>query len=273
MKKTLKKLIALVTMVMMIASVLPLTAGAARVGDVVGYAQPTDIVATINGYQLESYNVNGLTYICVEDLRYYGFNVVYDNYTRSLSVGLDYNAWSINPQNANPNFWSIGSNNSRKPILYTDIVTYVNGSYVASSNINGRTIINFNELSRFGSVNYNNDRREISLKLDHLNYNELAIIAEDYEKQEAPRARRDNWNLRVRAKGNVLMMTYTSTNINYLSEVSNLREFSNRVKSGDLYRNNKDVLDNAKADGIDISSIYVEYYTKSGQLVVSSQVY
>ena len=153
MKKSISLLIALI----MIVSLVPMGVSAANVGDVTGYAQPTDIVAMINGYQLESYNVNGLTYIVAEDLRYYGFDVYFDDTTRTLSVNRNYNLSTIDPQRTNPNFWN-AANATKTNILYTDIVTYVNNEYVASSNINGKTIINFNELARFGEVSYKKDR-------------------------------------------------------------------------------------------------------------------
>ena len=166
MKKSFLIILALILSV----SLFPMTTLAANIGDVIGYAQPTDIIATINGYKIESYNVNDLTYICVEDLRYYGFDVYYDNATRSLSFGRS-SSTSISPNTTNPKYSSIGSNSQRRPILYTDIVTYANGIYTPASNINGQTIINFNSLSQFGAVSYDNNKREISLVINGLNFN------------------------------------------------------------------------------------------------------
>ena len=106
LKKISKHLIAPAVLLVMAISVMPISVSAAKVGDVVGYAVPTDIVATINGYMLESYNVNGYTYICAEDLRYYGFDVVFDYNTKTLSVKRNASN-HIDPQVANPKFWSI----------------------------------------------------------------------------------------------------------------------------------------------------------------------
>ncbi len=266
MKKTTKKIIGLVIVTMFILSLLTTTVGAARVGDVVGYAQPTDIVASINGYQLESYNVNGYTYICVEDLRYYGFDVVYDDYTRTLSVARNNYVSQIDPQNTNPKFWQIGSNNTRKKILYTDIKTYVDGYYVSSSNINGQTIISFNELSRFGAVSYDDSRREISLTVSGLNTNivaELAISLHnslDYN---------SDWKRIIRAKGNVLMLIGTART--YVNN-ANLNHIKANIVPGDK-ADIQETLDLIRANGYPVGSFYVEYRNSDGKYLTSFQVY
>lgn len=253
----------------MAISTMTVSVNAAKVGDVVGYAQPTDIVATINGYMLESYNVNGYTYICAEDLRYYGFDVAFDYNTRILSVKRN-NATQIDPQVANPKFWTIGSSNTNKSILYTDIVTYFNNNYVASCNINGQTIINFNDLSQFGAVTYNNNRREISLILSGVNTNQLADFAAN---NEASFDNSPDWNVRVRAKGDLLTIRYTSKGYYKLADFPNQQDFNNSVKNGGVITNYKKYLNNMKAVGYKISSIYLEYCTGNGEIVASAQIY
>jgi len=218
MKKILTRIASIVLVFTLVLSFAAINAGAYRIGDVINYAQPTNIVASINGYQIMSYNVDGLTYICVEDLRHYGFDVYYDNYTRSLTVNRNY-ALSIAPHiSDSTNFWKIGSNKTFKNILYTDIVTFVNGSYVNSYNIDGRTIICFNDLATFGTVNYDNNKREISLYIDSMQYNPVATIVDLTSAQEiaamAPQidsqakkayGNHVTANLIMRAKGNVIV--------------------------------------------------------------------
>jgi len=258
-----KKYLSLVLTIVLALALVPNVAMAARVGDVVGYAQPTDIVATINGYQLESYNVDGYTYICVEDLRYYGFDVYYDNYSRTLSVSRN-GATYIDPQNTNPNFWSIGSNNSKRKILYTDITTYVNGSYVSSCNINGQTIIQFDHLRAFGAVNYDNNIREISLTMDYMNYNPIAIEAASLNENFDFNT---GWKGIWRAKGNLLIVIATATSYMNKSEVNDYvnNHFIND-KNGviDLY--NYYVQYN-----FPVSSIYVEVRNSDGTKIASYQ--
>lgn len=135
-------------------------------GAVIGKACYTDIKATINGYDIASYNVDGYTYIVAEDLRYYGFDVVWSPYSRTLSVtrnGSYYPSTNYTAPFITQDLVGKKSYN----LLYTDIQTYVNGSWVQSYNINGRTIIRFDALSAFGSVWWVQQSKDIGLSLPH----------------------------------------------------------------------------------------------------------
>ena len=225
-----------------------------------------DIIATINGFQIESYNMNGLTYICVEDLRYYGFDVYYDNSTRTLSLNRNYNVNTIDPQNTNPNFWNIGSNNKRLNVLYTDIVTYADNNYVASSNVGGKTIINFNELSRFGTVNYDNSKREISLILWEVNSNPISYVAE-FLQENIPYT--SDWSIRVRAKGDVLMVTATTRIYANFSDIIHIKTNLVPADKADFSK----FLDLLRSKGYAVSSFYVEYRNNNGSYITSFQIY
>ena len=65
---------------------LALPSSAAGTGRAVDWALYTDITAQINGHPLRSYNVNGSTAVVAEDLRGYGFQVLWDAEDRTLSV-------------------------------------------------------------------------------------------------------------------------------------------------------------------------------------------
>ena len=58
----------------------------AKVGDKVGTALNTDIVAYINHYALPSYAVSGQSCIVAEDLSGFGFDVIWDGASRSLNI-------------------------------------------------------------------------------------------------------------------------------------------------------------------------------------------
>ena len=45
---------------------------------VVGEVYSTSILATVDGHVIPSYNIGGRTCICMEDLQYYGFDVIWD---------------------------------------------------------------------------------------------------------------------------------------------------------------------------------------------------
>ena len=258
-----KKSISLLLALIMLTALVPMGTFAANVGDVVGFAQPTDIIAMINGYQLESYNVNGLTYIVAEDLRYYGFDVYFDAATRTLSINRDYNVTTIDPQRTNPNFWTPAST-KKTNILYTDIVTYVNNEYVASSNINGKTIINFNELARFGSVNYDNSRREITLTLDGLNTNIISSLAVIFQDEYY----NSDWSCMARAKGDLLLLYFTSKK--HMTQEDMNYYIENTIPQDK--KDCKELLDTFKSEKIYLSSIYVETRNSNGIAFTSFQL-
>lgn len=268
MKNLFKKIMTVVCVSVMLSSLFTVTAGAANVGDVVGYSQPTDIVATINGYQLESYNVDGYTYICVEDLQYYGFDVRFDFNAKTLSFSRNDEITVIDPQNTNPKFWSIGSNQNHNNILYTDIITYANEEYVAGCNINGQTLINFNELQRFGAVSYDNDRREISLVMDDVNYNLLAKFA-SIMTDETNKEYSSDWKILYRAKGDVFVLIGTSRS--YCDEEEKYNFITDAIPEDK--NNAKKLLNTIKEYEIPISSVYVEYRNNDGSLITAYQVY
>lgn len=173
-----KKIIAIILTAVLAVSLVSVVSATEKIGTVVGYAVPTDIVAKINGFTIESYNMNGYTYIVAEDLRYYGFDVRYDDNSRSLSVVRN-GEEHINPANTNPGYWDTWTT-KMKDVLYTDIVTYLNGEFVRSNNIGGKTIIRFDALSAYGEVEYNDDSRIISLTLPDVKTK--AISYDGYEK-------------------------------------------------------------------------------------------
>ena len=249
----------------MIISLVPTSAGAANVGDVIGTVTPTDIIATINGYQIESYNVFGNMYIAVDDLKYYGFDVYYDNPTRTLSFTRN-SVTKIDPQNTNPDFWAINTAKPLTNIIYSDIITYANGYYAPSCCINGKIVINFNELARFGTVAYNDTMREISLKLEGVNYNELADLAQSIQIKNASDP---NWKCIARAKGSVLILQYVYRS--YLSaetveyyKWNLLSQCENASESG---------LTTYASKGWPVTSVYVEMLNNDGTYIASHQAY
>ena len=132
-----------------------------RVGDVLGDVKYTDIVAFINGHAIPSHNINGYTYICVEDLMRYGF-----------AVDWDYNAKMLNVEWKNKKFEPIkvkketGLTGTFKcNYYYTNIKTYLSGTEVPSYNINGETLIHFDLLEQYGTVVWDGKARTISLLL------------------------------------------------------------------------------------------------------------
>lgn len=56
------------------------------VGDIAGNYYSTDIITTVDGMEIESYNIGGRTCIAAEQLRDFGYNVIWDETARTLTI-------------------------------------------------------------------------------------------------------------------------------------------------------------------------------------------
>lgn len=152
------------TLLIVVCALLTVGAAALRVGDVVDFVLSTDIRAFINGYEIPSYNISGRLGIVAEDLSGYGFSVEWNGERRTLSIRRDesaaYAPLSVQPTPQEP----IGT--PVLPVLHTDIVTDFDGETVESFNIDGRTIVYFSELARYGSHAYDDNVRMSMFSFD-----------------------------------------------------------------------------------------------------------
>lgn len=162
--KKMKKLLSPLLIALLIIS-LSMTGFAYNIGDVIGKTLTTDIVAQINGYDIPSYNYNGYTYIVAEDLANYGFSVSYNNATRTLGIKRNYAVTQLNTTYKKPAVSAADVGKVAFNILYTDITTYIEDTYVNSYNINGQTIIAFDSLASFGACAWDNNTRKITLDI------------------------------------------------------------------------------------------------------------
>ncbi|MCL2171260.1 MAG: hypothetical protein FWB71_03825, partial [Defluviitaleaceae bacterium] len=120
-KRRLSVFVIVLIVIMGIASIQSTQAHERRVGERLGDVLNTDIRVFINDVQIMGYNIGGHTYVVVEDLRAYGFVVVWDGITRALHIskGASSEQARIIPDNLQP----VGS--VAFPFLYSDIVTYI----------------------------------------------------------------------------------------------------------------------------------------------------
>jgi len=158
-----KKVISMLLCIIMVCGV-SVTANAYQLGDVINSTLYTDIVASINNYNIESYNIDGYTAIVAEDLRAYGFEVVYNNDKRALYITRG-NTNKITSTYVAPVKDKSKIGQKVYDVLYTDIKTYLEGKEITSYNIDGRTIIYIDSLDIYGKVRYNNDTRRIDLTI------------------------------------------------------------------------------------------------------------
>ncbi|MBQ6893854.1 MAG: hypothetical protein IJN48_06570 [Clostridia bacterium] len=137
------------TILIAVCLALTISAMATRSGEVVDRVLATNIRGFIDGYEIPSYNISNRLCIIAEDLRGYGFDVIWNAEERTLSV-----TQSGSGVTAPIDMSTRSKKNASMPVYSTDIVTYVNGEKVESFNIGGYTIIYLRELHRFGSCMY-----------------------------------------------------------------------------------------------------------------------
>jgi hypothetical protein len=139
--------------VILISFFLTLGACAENNGEIVGTLFATDIKASIDTIPISGYNIGGKTAILLEDLLDgYGFTVLYDDSTRTITANTLFEATA---ENRNRQIESSGvSGNMIGNIYATDIQAVVNGYIVPSYNIGGKTAVCMEDLGNIAdSVN------------------------------------------------------------------------------------------------------------------------
>ena len=111
-----------------------------------GEARYTDVTAYINHYPIPSYNFNGYTLICAEDLEGYGFDVQWDPVSRTLQLNRGAsNSISPLPTFAPPQYLL---NQASFTVCTTDVRVYSGGYELAAlGGLPGKTLINVQDLA------------------------------------------------------------------------------------------------------------------------------
>ncbi|MEA4934062.1 MAG: hypothetical protein VB071_10885, partial [Lawsonibacter sp.] len=180
-----KRFLALALSTALIAAMaLPVRAA----GAITGYALYTDIVAKIDGYPIASYNVGGHTAVMVKDLVQYGFYVFWNEEARvgyvwpeSMQPGYP---WEKSEPDYVPQMPEGKVGDPAYPIYASDIQTYVAGVEKKSFNIGGQTLIFLSDLTVYGDLSWNGEKRlaELTLAQDPV---ELALDRKEAELKEA----------------------------------------------------------------------------------------
>lgn len=140
------------------------TASAAVIGEVLS----TDIGSLIDDQPIESYNINDYTYVIAEDLRAYGFDVIWDGDARTLSIYHDVHKGyeiTLDKQKINIKKSDIPQRQHRFDVFSTDIKTYLDGKQITAYNIDGQTLIQIDELAQYGEFYYDDTKRLVDLRI------------------------------------------------------------------------------------------------------------
>lgn len=116
-------------------------------GDVVGSIYSTDILANVNGSPINSYNIGGKTVVLAEELcnndtgKHYGFDCVYDNSTRTLTLTSTFTKGNADVEISRGAVGEVIGN-----VYETDIKVIFNSHEVTGYNIGGQTAICIEDL-------------------------------------------------------------------------------------------------------------------------------
>ena len=131
----------------------------AKIGDKIGTALFTDIVAYINHYAINSYIVNGQSVIVAEDLINYGFKVEWSEQARALYISRSQSS-KVNPTAIKKN---LIPGTAVYDVLETDISVYANSQKITSYSVNGYTALPLEELTMVGEINWHPQSRTLKM--------------------------------------------------------------------------------------------------------------
>ena len=225
---------------------------------VIGSVLTTDIRAYINGCEVPSYNIDGNIVVVGQDLRSYGFNVVYDNNTRTSYISYDGSGTWTPIATSIVNSQSIGT--KVMDVYQSDISVSVNGNKVACYNVGGKMAFRFSELKVFGNYSYDNETRSANLWIGETKSNEIdnvsavasSSVANDFE------------NIYIDESGNLIFELSNGSVIN-AGAVLNGKD-GRDGQDGESGRNGLNGRDGA--DGEDGVSIVNAYVDSEGDLIV-----
>ena len=187
----------------------------AKASEPVDWALYTDIAAKINGHPIRSYNIGGATAVVAEDLRGYGFAVIWNAEERSLRISRAVRDWeAVQPEQwpdyqPEPLMHRIGAR--ARAVYETDIATYAASERVDGFNIDGETLVWFDQLDRFGSVIWDEAARVIELTLDDPVALALEPMIQNVEDWRDFAGSGSGWETWERPSGTLLLTRYTGT--------------------------------------------------------------
>lgn len=149
------RVLSLLLAALMLLSPLALPTSATAPGEEMGQVLYTDIVAYIDGYPVRSYNIGGNTYIVVEDLGAYGFDVIWNSAEGKLIISTTRTAApEAYTSTFKPEANTHEPGTPAMPYLYTQITTWIGDQQVTGYNIGGFTCICMDDLAKHFAETY-----------------------------------------------------------------------------------------------------------------------
>ena len=159
-----KKLTLILALTIILSSILSLYVSAApQVGDPIGDVLYSDITAYINDSAIPTSAIGSNTYVAVEDLKNYGFKVKWDDKYKTLKVEFVKNKEFTPLEVIKDTVNKPGSVKCK--YVYTNIRTYLSDIWVESYSINGKVLIKFDLLKKYGKITWDGKARELHLTI------------------------------------------------------------------------------------------------------------
>lgn len=133
----------------------------------VGTVRYSDVVTYINNFSIPSYNMNGYTFVKVEDLGNYGFDVLWNEFNKTLRISRG----ETNDVNELITFRAKPKNVGKKDfdMHKTEVRTFI-GNYAYEieclAGIPGYTFINVDNLNVFGSVAWDEENQNVMIWIE-----------------------------------------------------------------------------------------------------------
>lgn len=148
-----KRILSVLLAALMLAAPTVLPASAAD--QVLGQYLYTDIVAYIDNYPIRSYNILGNTYIVVEDLMQYGFDVTWDGVNGRLVIGTTRtSAPEAYTTTYKPTANTVPAGTPAGDYYYTQVTTWIGDKQITGYNIGGYTCIFMDDLAAHFAASY-----------------------------------------------------------------------------------------------------------------------
>ena len=216
-------------------------------------AVKSDIKAYIDYTPIKSYNIDGYTYVIAEELRNYGFDVVWSNEERSLR---------INRQDLTTPVYTkelVESDTDKAGSAYriydTDIKTYLKGEIIHSYNIGGRTVVQIDELTKYGNFEWNADDRRVDVRIFEVELQNL------YEEARG--------KMEITLDGEIKGKYTGQINENGEPHGIGYMEYASYYAAGSVgYSGTTKILGNFN-DGKPDGDVFIERYTTSGKIGIS----